>query len=268
MKFKNVLLVSDFDDTLVDRQKKLPERTAKALRYFTENGGYFTLASGRIVDAMRPQLKGLPINAPVICGNGTQIYDFSQEKIIATSTLPETAKADFQTILDAFPTSAVEIIVNGQTYYIRPNALTWWHLDLLGLHGIEATLDTVPHGWGCAKFEEETPVLQEMQTFIRANFPGRYEDFFSHKNLLEVANRGDNKGGGVLKLAKILGVDRKDIYCAGDNENDVSMLKAAHIGFCPTNATPVTMEAADQVVCDCDEGTMADIIEYLDKIYA
>ena len=267
MKFQNVLLVSDFDDTLVDRQKKLPERTAKALRYFTENGGYFTLASGRIVDAMLPQLGGLPINAPVICGNGTQIYDFRTETLVHTGLLPLTAKSDFQAVLDAFPTAAVEIIVKGRTYYIRPNALTWWHLDLLGLQATEATLDTVPEGWSCAKFEEETPVLQEMQTFLRTNFPGRYEDFFSHKNLLEVAGPGQHKGGGVLKLAEILGVDRKDIYCAGDNENDVSMLKAAHIGFCPANATPVAKLAADKVVCDCDEGTLADIIEYLDKLY-
>lgn len=267
MKFQNVLLVSDFDDTLVDRKKQVPERTKKALRYFTENGGYFTLASGRIVDAMRPQLAGLPINAPVICGNGTQIYDFSAEKMVHTNYLPREAREDFAKILDAFPGSAVEIIVDGKTYCVRPNLVTQGHLELLGIQGIPAELDQVPEGWTCAKFEEDTPVLKQIQAFIRENFPGRYEDFFSHKYLLEMAGPGNHKGGGVLKLAEILGVDRKDIYCAGDNENDVSMLKAAHIGFSPAHSTPIAMEAADRIVCDCDEGAIADIIEYLDQVY-
>ena len=45
--FDGVLLVSDFDDTLVDRKKRLPERTKTALSRFVAQGGKFTLASGR-----------------------------------------------------------------------------------------------------------------------------------------------------------------------------------------------------------------------------
>ena len=37
--FDGVLLVSDFDDTLVDRKKRLPERTKAALSRFVAQGG-------------------------------------------------------------------------------------------------------------------------------------------------------------------------------------------------------------------------------------
>ena len=53
-----VLLVSDFDDTLVDRKKHLPERTKAALEWFVSQGGLFTLASGRGLESVRLQAPG------------------------------------------------------------------------------------------------------------------------------------------------------------------------------------------------------------------
>ena len=107
--FEGVLLVSDFDDTLVNRSKQVPERTGKALELFVKEGGSFTLASGRGLESVRLQAPGLPIGAPVIVANGTQIYDLSTEKLMFEAAFPATAKADFAAVLDAFPTSAVEI---------------------------------------------------------------------------------------------------------------------------------------------------------------
>ena len=52
--FDGVLLVSDFDDTLVNRKKQLPERTKQALEWFVSQGGLFTLASGR---GLEPSLR-------------------------------------------------------------------------------------------------------------------------------------------------------------------------------------------------------------------
>ena len=77
-----VLLVSDFDDTLVDRKKHLPERTKAALAWFVSQGGLFTLASGRGLESVRLQAPGLPIGAPVSVANGTQIYDLSRENML------------------------------------------------------------------------------------------------------------------------------------------------------------------------------------------
>ena len=55
-KFDNVLLASDYDNTLVYTQSifdgggavpPIPPYNLQRLRYFTENGGRFTLVSGR-----------------------------------------------------------------------------------------------------------------------------------------------------------------------------------------------------------------------------
>ena len=45
--FSDVLITSDFDRTLTDRESNIPERNLEAIRYFMDNGGAFTLNTGR-----------------------------------------------------------------------------------------------------------------------------------------------------------------------------------------------------------------------------
>lgn len=267
-KFDGVLIVTDYDDTLVDRKKQVPQRTQAALWRFVEQGGRFTIASGRGLDAIRPCLAGLPVNAPVIVSNGTQIYDFESETMLYEAGLPETALRDFAQVFQAFPTVAVEICAQGQLYCVNPNLVTREHLRITRQTALEATLDEIPDGWIYAKFEEDNPCLKEIQAFLRRQFPGRYAAIFSNTYLLEVADSACGKGQGVLQLAKLLGIGRQHIYCAGDNENDLSMLEAAAVSFAPAGSTQAAMEAADVIVCDCDQGALADVADYLERRYA
>ena len=45
-KFDGILICSDWDGTLFDGEK-VPEESVNAIKYFQENGGKFTLCSGR-----------------------------------------------------------------------------------------------------------------------------------------------------------------------------------------------------------------------------
>lgn len=265
--FDGVLLVSDFDDTLVDRQKRVPERTQTALRRFTAEGGRFTLASGRSIAAIRLQLPGLPVNAPVIASNGTQIYDFAGERLVDETPLPPSAPEDFAWILQRFPRAAVEIFSQGTLYCVNPNIVTAEHLRITGQTAREVSLEEIPRGWVYAKFEEDTPYLEELQQTLRTAFPGQYEAIFSNPYLLEIEAGGCGKGPGVLRLASRLGIERAHIYCAGDQENDVSMLQAAAVGFTPAGSTQAALDAADMIVCDCDQGAVADVVEFLEQRY-
>lgn len=46
-KFEGYLIVSDLDGTFLGKQSRIVERNVEAVRYFTENGGLFTFATGR-----------------------------------------------------------------------------------------------------------------------------------------------------------------------------------------------------------------------------
>ena len=78
---------------------------------------------------------------------------------------------------------------------------------------------------------------------------------------------GATKGGMILRLASLLGVARKDIYCIGDHKNDIPMLEVSAVPFAPANAIPAVHEFGAHIVSHCSDGAVADVVEYLDKIY-
>ena len=47
--FSDVLLTVDYDRTLTAPDSTIPERNLEAIRYFMENGGAFTVNTGRSV---------------------------------------------------------------------------------------------------------------------------------------------------------------------------------------------------------------------------
>ena len=74
-KFDGMLLVSDFDNTLVytehilGGQKAAPvmsERNRQALEYFMAEGGRFAVATGRSLAAFRRPAATIPTNAPAV----------------------------------------------------------------------------------------------------------------------------------------------------------------------------------------------------------
>jgi hypothetical protein len=262
--FQGFLLITDYDDTLVDRQKRVPERSMEALRRFTAEGGRFTLASGRSLVALKSCLAGLPVNAPVIASNGVQIYDFAAEKLLYQAEMPENSPADFQRIFAEFPEVAVEICAGDQLYCVNPNEVTWEHLRITGQTAKTVELQDIPTPWLYAKFQHTTPYLRQVQTFLRQEFSDRYTAIFSHPNLLEVANGACGKGPAALRLGELLNIPKSRIFCAGDNENDLSMLRSAALGFTPAGSSQQALDTADVVVCNCDQGALADVVQYLE----
>ena len=39
------------------------------------------------------------------------------------------------------------------------------------------------------------------------------------------------------------------------------------MGFTPAGSSQAALDAADVIVCDCDQGAIADVVEYLQEKY-
>ena len=70
---------------------------------------------------------------------------------------------------------------------------------------------------------------------------------YSNPNYMEIFPSEAGKGSAVKRLAKILGVDIKNTYAAGDEQNDISMIEAAGCGIAMINGTDLVKAAADVV---------------------
>lgn len=266
-KFDGVLLVSDFDDTLYAPDVAVPERNVSAIRYFTGEGGRFTVATGRAHRTFAPYVHLVPLNAPVILSNGAAIYDFQADRPVEQTWLDGAAPRDLGAVLDRFPSLSIEAYHGEDIYVFRPNEVTYGHMRKVGTDYTVSPISEMPTPWNKVIVQQEYDQLLKARAWLEEHCPERYEAIFSNRYYLEITRRGCNKGGMVERLIDMLGVERENLYCVGDNQNDIPMLAKSALPFAPANCAPEVRDWGARVLCPCREGVIGDIVEILDQIY-
>ena len=152
---------------------------------------------------------------------------------------------------------------------VRPNLYTRQHEHVTHVSVVEKpSLLDVPLPLGKIMFEEDHAVLEEVKAFLQSQpWAGEYEIFFSDRTLLEVTARGATKGGMVARLAERLGISRQHVYCAGDEANDIPMLRIAAEGFAPANCVPAVRESGATIVPHARDGALAAVVAHLEERY-
>ena len=279
-KFSGVLLASDFDNTLLYTEtarrqgSEVPSVSPgnrEALRYFMDQGGKFAIATGRALPAFMKFVDQVPMNAPGVICNGAALYDFEKGEYVETVLLDERTRARGQEVLDRFPTTALEAYhIDNVIHAVRPNLYTRQHEHVTHVGVTEKTsLLEVPLPLGKIMFEEDHALLEEVKAWILEQpWAAEYEVFFSDKTLLEVTARGASKGAMVQVLAKHLGISMDHVYCAGDEANDLSMLRIAAEGFAPENCIPAVRASGATIVRHCEQDAIANVVEILDRRYS
>jgi len=276
-KFSGMLLVSDFDNTLLYTEKALrsqgecpemPLRNVEKIRYWMAEGGCFAVATGRAMSAYRSYHPMVPSNAPTVVDNGGAIYDFRTNEYLVTSFLPAGAREHIKAVMEAFPGAALELYHdNGLLQVMNPSP---WNVQHAKLTKLDFTVitdlepDTVPLPITKALFVGDRAMLDGICAFaVEQGWREGYELIFSSDHLLEMTARGANKGEMVKLLARHLGCST--LICAGDHLNDLPMLAVADRAFCPENGEEAVKASGVRVVCHCLEGAVGEIIEILDR---
>ena len=78
---------------------------------------------------------------------------------------------------------------------------------------------------------------------------------------------GATRGGMVARLAQMLGIARENIYCVGDNQNDIPMMALSAVPFAPANCAQEVKDWGAHILCHCDDGVIGDIMEILEQRY-
>lgn len=105
-------------------------------------------------------------------------------------------------------------------------------------------------------------VLEAYRKEMAPRMEGKISMVFSSSRYLEHATAGISKGSAIRFLCAHLHIPLADTIAAGDEENDLDMLRAAGIGVAMANAVPSLLEEADYITQrDCDHSGVAEIIE-------
>ena len=73
--FDDFLITCDYDNTLTGPDGTVAERNLEAIRYFTENGGAFTVNTGRSGVTSRRLMEQIPANVPFLLMNGSAVVE-------------------------------------------------------------------------------------------------------------------------------------------------------------------------------------------------
>ena len=279
-KFTGVLLVSDFDNTLVYTESALkglapmPEllpENRQAIEYVMAEGGTFSIATGRALPSFEIVRPGLPMNGPTILFNGAAIYNFKAKQYLCTAFLPDTVRPHIMQVLDAWPEAAVELYHDDNAIFaLHANELTLAHLHLTheATEMLE-TIDQAPSPISKALFEIVPEKMAALHRYVTdMPWASRYEIVPSSSFLLELTAKGASKGDMVQRLAQLLHIAPQNVYCVGDHANDLGMLAVSAIPFAPANAIEsVRQMPGIHILPDARNGTIAALIRQLDERY-
>ena len=269
--FSDVLLTVDYDRTLTAPDSTIPQRNIEAIRYFMENGGAFTVNTGRSVPMARPFMEKVPTNAPLLLYNGSAAYDREKGELMFMHIIDMDMWKTVDELLEMFPDLVVEVQGIDNHYNFIPNP-AW---DAFSANN-NCTYALAKPGQDLGPFlkfsiygqirgttvaslfegsEEEIQRLDEAQRLIETRYAGKVAAFRAAPRIIDVHAAGVSKARAGRELQERLG--RKILVCVGDAENDIMMLSDADFAFVPSDAI---LKDRYPNVCKCGDGAVADVI--------
>ena len=268
--FDDFLITSDYDLTLTGPDRTVPERNLEAIRYFMENGGAFTVNTGRSGVLAREVMENVPVNAPFLVMNGSSMIQNGETLELHTIDLEPWP---LLTQLEKAVPGVVTEVQDNQFHYISfhaPKRIERYEKSGLPYKLVSFGDDVGPF----AKFnvllaeeaalagkkdpaqrQENIRLIDQAQEYLNAHFGDKLEVYRSGPTFLNVHAKGCSKLATARRLQKQLG--RKYLICIGDEHNDIPMLDGADYAFCPADGM-----VADryETVCSSGEGAVADVI--------
>ena len=268
--FSGCLLAADADETLVT-DGVVPQRNNEKIKFFVENGGVFSLATGRVPCAARCVANQLHTLSTSIFGNGCIAYNLDTKEALFEYLLDTEDLKAVEKSIEEFSTVGIECFYREDTYVLNHTDRTdehttyeqvpWKLLDTKELYDLKINKAL----YLCADFDEAEK-LKECLLPVTKNSDFINSSFVINgvrRHMLEQVPKGVSKAAGVLKLAELLNIKKGCIYAIGDYFNDLDMLKAADISAATYGAPDEIKAVADITVCSVEDGAVADFIDYL-----
>ena len=268
--FSDVLLTVDYDRTLTAPDSTIPERNLEAIRFFMENGGAFTVNTGRSLPMAKAFRDKVPVNAPLLLYNGGAAYDTQREELVFVKEIQMDLWKTVHELLELFPDLTVEVQALDKHYDFLPNP-AW---DAFSANN--CAYGTAQEGQDLGPFlkfslygeirgvtvsqlyqgsPEEVRRMDEAEKLLQEVYGDQISVFRSGLRIIDVQAKGVSKAASARRLQKELG--RKLLVCVGDAENDIVMLDGADFAFVPSDAI---LKDRYENVCSCADGAVADVI--------
>ncbi|MCM1045060.1 MAG: Cof-type HAD-IIB family hydrolase [Candidatus Gastranaerophilales bacterium] len=267
---RNKLLFTDMDGTLLRNDSTVSPGMKEALNRMTEAGHHLILSSGRPLPSILEVREQAGLNYPhmlIISNNGALIYDCDAKAPILELRV---CQKDIAVIIDE--AHALGLHIHGYTdseivclqendelrYYRRRI-----HLPIKCVEDIAAALPLGSYKLQTIHLTDKARLIAFRERLLsHTDLAERIQVIFSNDQYLEILPKEAGKGAALRYVTDYLPALRTHTFAAGDAENDISMIAAAHVGIAMANASPEVKRCADIVTKGTNqEDGLLDILE-------
>lgn len=263
----------DLDGTLLTSQATILESSKQAIKAAQAKGLKVFIVTGRHHTAVRPYYAELDLDTPVICCNGTYLYDFHNDEVLLSRPL-STEQVDFlihqahqQNIHTAVYTRDAMVYEQLNPHFaklqkwvdscpeqVRPN-----------VHQIESFQTLLDEGTIIWKVLISDPNLEKMQNFVE-NLPlDQFSPEWSWEDRVDITCKGNSKGNCLSELLKREQINPENVIAFGDNFNDISMLSLVGMGIAMGGSELDVQQSAKLVIGSNNEDSIALVLAELLK---
>lgn len=254
-KYKGILLLTDFDGTLYTG-REIPQNNIDAIKRFCAEGGLFGFSSGRTYRYFDEWEHLVKANTFISSVNGTVIYDYPNRRVVSEKFIKDGSYGK------------IAELCFGHPQYKNVIVFTRDEVDAVNLpltdEGMSRLKELMSKPVHKVMFHSNFAIGNEEKEDI-TRFLG--EDYYvsrSWREGIEIQSSDSTKGAAARQIKALTGADL--LVCAGDFENDETMISAADIGYAVANATPEIKAIADRHTVSVGEGAIAAIIDEIGSL--
>lgn len=267
------IIASDLDGTLLNNQARISSENYQAIAKYVQMGGHFVPSSGRTLTEIPDLVRDIPQVRYILFSDGAGIYDKETGKYHYANMSAETTAmvldtlAQYETVLTVRTTgvSYVDIERHDRDHYDSYRMSKGYREFIFTYSKPVTNFDAFCRSFAstemiCAFFRSDE---EQAQCKKQLEETGLVTIASSEPTNLEIFSADAGKGKGLLRLAKLLGVDPSRTIGVGDSTNDLQSIQTAGLGLAMGNAWDAVKAAADQVICTNEEHMMPYLLAHI-----
>lgn len=271
MKRKYRLISFDLDDTLLKKNKTIPEETVEWIKQYQADGGVVILASGRDISEITDFMKQLDMRKGskgyVISSSGAYLWDLLHDNIIEFPSFnAHEARSITENLLHQNASVQPMIVCKKMDYIVtlKPTVkdrlrFSYYQIKgnsrkLITPYEVEAITDHIEKvRIEKAAGTDYSVCLQNVQNAHYRLIEGHRVDFF---------HDGIDKVTGVRKAMETEGLKADDVLLFGDDENDISCFEEFPNTVAMSNSVPEILNLAKyQTTTNEENGVLKFLLE-------
>ncbi len=258
-RLKSVKIVGlDLDGTALTTDKRLTERTRRAIDAAMELGVLVLPATGRPVTGIPESFAEIPSVRYLLGSNGAAVYDktekrfvvhgcMDKETVLKAMEIYSAVDCSFEVYADGIPYIGEEDFSRAGYLVTDPHIRAYVRKTRHVVPDIRALVES--DIYGAEKINMCYPSVEEKEKGVAllSKLP-ELTGVSGLPTTLELSKNDVDKGEGLLALAALLSFSAEAVLACGDSENDFAMIQKVGIGVAMANAQTQIKEAADWIL--------------------